>query len=282
MPSRAIKIVVLTGAELRHDYFFRYLSDCPEVELVGVWREGLEKSLGVQFVAAENEMEARASHVAKREEDERRFFEGPLSQFKRVVPIYDIPKGTINRDENVDTIELLRPDLLIAFGCSLVRSRLLEGYLGRFINLHLGLSPWYRGSGTNYWAMVNGELEGVGATVMHINSGIDSGEIIHQIRARVEPGDTPHSIGHRLIMDATHVCGDLIRKFDHLDRMNSIEEHSIAGKIYRLSDFSEESVRVLYEQFDGGLIEAYLKDQKSRDARYPLIEQPGIIRGGRK
>ena len=39
----------------------------------------------------------------------------------------------------------------------------------------------------------------VGATFMYIDAGIDTGEIIHQIRADIVIGDSPHSIGNRLI-----------------------------------------------------------------------------------
>jgi len=48
----------------------------------------------------------------------------------------------------------------------------------------LGLSPYYLGSGTNYWPLVNEKPEFVVATFMHIDTDIDTEEIIHQIRAK--------------------------------------------------------------------------------------------------
>ena len=50
----------------------------------------------------------------------------------------------------------------------------------KFLNVHLGLSPYYRGSGTNVWPLINTEPDMVGATLC-IDAGIDNGEIIHQI-----------------------------------------------------------------------------------------------------
>src|SRR5690606_10372264 len=102
---------------------------------------------------------------------------------------------------------------------SLIREPLLSAFQGRFLNVHLGLSPYYRGSGTNFWPLVNGEPEFVGATFMHIDAGVDTGEVIHQIRARIFPGDTPHQIGNRLIADMARVYAALIRDFDRLERM---------------------------------------------------------------
>ncbi len=42
---------------------------------------------------------------------------------------------------------------------------------------------------------------------MHIDAGVDTGEVIHQMRARVALGDSPAQIGNRLIVDmAERVC----------------------------------------------------------------------------
>ena len=61
------------------------------------------------------------------------------------------------------------------------------------------MSPYYRGSGTNFWPFVNNELQFIGATFMHIDEGVDTGEIIHQIRANIFHDDNIHQIGNRLI-----------------------------------------------------------------------------------
>ena len=34
------------------------------------------------------------------------------------------------------------------------------------INVHLGLSPYYKGSATNFWPFVNNELQFLGVTFM--------------------------------------------------------------------------------------------------------------------
>ena len=46
---------------------------------------------------------------------------------------------------------------------------------------------------------------------MHINEGIDTGEIIHQIIPDFYIGDSPHTIGNRLIK-MTKVFAELIQK----------------------------------------------------------------------
>ena len=170
-----------------------------------------------------------------------------------------IVKGEINNDDIVTEIIDLKPDLLVCYGSSLVKSKLLEEFEGRFLNVHLGLSPYYRGSGTNVWPLINNEPDMVGATFMYIDAGIDTGEIIHQIRADIFIGDSPHSIGNRLIRKMTSAYSDLIANFKSLERA---EQPSAEGKLYFAKDFDQDACRRLYDSFSEGLIENYLNSDK--------------------
>ena len=64
-------------------------------------------------------------------------------------------------------------------------TKYLKVFSNKILNIHLGLSPFYRGQATNYWAFVNNEIQFIGATFHKIDGGIDTGPIIHQIRPKV-------------------------------------------------------------------------------------------------
>jgi methionyl-tRNA formyltransferase len=161
----------------------------------------------------------------------------------------------------------------VAYGCSLIKDPLLSEYEGRFLNVHLGLSPYYRGTGTNFWPLVNGEPEYIGATFMHIDEGVDTGEIIHQLRARVHPGDNPHDIGNRLIADVGRLYPELVRRFDELHPVEQPpepdEEH-----YYRSADYSPAATAQLYENFENGLVEEYRQHRDERVADVPIVKHP--------
>ena len=70
----------------------------------------------------------------------------------------------------------------------------------KILNLHLGLSPYYRGAGTNYFPFVNNEPEYVGSTFMYLDEGIDTGEIIHQIRPLINITDSFHQLSNRFLI----------------------------------------------------------------------------------
>ena len=108
---------------------------------------------------------------------------------------------------------------------------------------------------------------------MHIDAGVDTGEIIHQIRADYCPSDTAHTVGNRLICKMASECAALVRNFDRLVRMPQPPEPEVV-RYYRKKDFTEESVKRLRENLCNGMIERYLAQREQRDARYPLVRNP--------
>jgi hypothetical protein len=73
----------------------------------------------------------------------------------------------------------LSSDYYIVFGASFIKGPLIDVLLGeRAVNIHMGVSPYYRGSSTNFWAMYDGRPEMVGATIHLLGRGLDSGPML--------------------------------------------------------------------------------------------------------
>jgi hypothetical protein len=271
------RIVILTSSELRHDFFRKAMALAPGIEVLRTYREGVG-TLRATIDATRPGAELQARHLALREQSEQDFF-GP---FVALTPDHShpvsVPRGAVNSPAVFEDIQGLAPDLVVAYGPSLIRDPLLSAYAGRFLNVHLGLSPYYRGSGTNFWPLVNGEPEYVGATFMHLDAGVDTGPILHQLRARVFPGDTPHQIGNRLIGDMTVVYAEVVRRAHELGPGSRLPEPA-AARVYRRRDFGPEAVEALYANFGAGLVDCYLAERAARSARVPIHEHP-LLRAG--
>lgn len=271
-----VHAVFFTATELRHQYMRKAISLHPKVDVLRTYCEHKEEKVRAAIEQHTEGAALQERHLQGRRRSEEDFF----APFVTLAPDYSHPVelayGAINTPECLEAIVSLQPDVLAAYGCSLVKEPLLEAFAGRFLNVHLGLSPYYRGTGTNFWPLVNGEPEYVGATFMHIDAGVDTGEIIHQIRARIYPGDTPHQIGNRLIADIAMVYGELIARFNELEHMPqpSFAGEARGGRYYMRKDFSPQSVEQLYANFTGGMIQKYLDAQQERDAAAPLVVNP--------
>ncbi|WP_156308679.1 phosphoribosylglycinamide formyltransferase [Sphingobacterium endophyticum] len=98
-------------------------------------------------------------------------------------------------DEIVNLLKRLDIDLVVLAGFLwLVPENLLKGFPNKIINIHPALLPKFGGKGmygdrVHKAVMEAGEDEH-GITIHFVNENFDEGEIIHQARFRVEPGDT--------------------------------------------------------------------------------------------
>jgi methionyl-tRNA formyltransferase len=64
------------------------------------------------------------------------------------------------------------------------------------LNLHPAFLPYNRGWHTPSWAILDGTP--IGATLHFMDEGVDTGDIIHQKQIDILPGDTAHSLYHRV------------------------------------------------------------------------------------
>jgi folate-dependent phosphoribosylglycinamide formyltransferase PurN len=267
------EIVILTGNELRHQFFRKLLASFSSIDVVHSYCEVTQDINKVLIGSSGNETSLREKHLNLRLQTEADFF----SLFNEYIidksnPLL-ISKGEVNDTNYVNQIIRLNPDLIIAYGCSIIKSELLDVFKGRFINIHLGLSPYYRGSATNYWPFVNNELPCIGVTFMQIDAGIDTGEIIHQQRAFMHAADNIHTIGCRLIKDMTYSCARIIDLYPSIipTQINEQEKINLTHRYYRKKDFTENSVALAYQHLQNRIIEIYLENKSELDKSYPLV-----------
>jgi len=92
----------------------------------------------------------------------------------------------------------LRPDVLCvaAYGRILGRD-LLELAPQGALNVHGSILPKYRGAAPIQWAIANGEAE-TGVSIMQMDEGLDTGDVLLQRVLPVGPTDTAETLGPRL------------------------------------------------------------------------------------
>lgn len=267
------KVVLITGNEIRHEFFRKYLGACENIIILKTYCETSETSL-LEEVSSQISA-SRQKHLNSRSQSEMDFFSVFCKKIKDNSNPKFIKKGLINSLEQINEIENLEPDLIVSYGCSIIKSTLLQTFKNRFVNLHLGISPYYRGSATNFFPFLHDEISCVGVTFMYIDEGIDTGKIIHQKRANISIDDSIHQIGNRLIADMMEDCEKLILNFDRLVDMKPLVPKS--EKLFKKKDFTEESVSLMYQKFNEGIISNYLENKLSYDNNFPIVQNPALV-----
>ena len=125
---------------------------------------------------------------------ERVFGEG-WKRFDPSVPCLEVEQ--INSQTTHRALADLDPDLLLDHGTSIVKDSVLSTSK-LALNLHWGLSPYYRGTYCTNWALLNWDPHNIGVTIHKLSSDIDGGEIVEQRRAVITARDTCHSINMQL------------------------------------------------------------------------------------
>lgn len=118
---------------------------------------------------------------------------------------FEIPTHVFSRQEFVqteDVVKLLKKmevDLIVLAGFLwLIPELLLKAFPNQIINIHPSLLPKYGGKGmygdhVHKAVLENGETES-GITIHFVNEHFDEGEMIHQAKFKIEPGDNLNTI----------------------------------------------------------------------------------------
>lgn len=117
-------------------------------------------------------------------------------------------------DLSLAPVEMLSPaldaDIIIVFGASYIKGALVEAIIERgAVNIHMGISPYYRGSSCNFWALYDDNPDLVGATIHMISKGLDSGEMLYHVRPKQEAVD-PFVLGMKAVEAAQNSLVDRI------------------------------------------------------------------------
>jgi len=215
---------------------------------------------------------ALASHYLARSDAEGRWFGGAPTYAQLCERTVEVEWGKSSGEDAAAFVASCEPELVLLFGSSIIKGELLIRYPGKIINLHLGLSPYYRGSATNFWPLVDGLPECVGATVHHATSRVDGGRIIGQCRPNIESEDDIHDIGCRAIIAGATKLAEMVVA----DRSTPEGvEQTTSGTLCRSSDFGAEALFTLERRLKDGMIPKYIDQKPARDARYPIVPFEG-------
>ena len=263
------EVGIITSDHIRHRYLVREIQkDFPVTCLV------VEAKPPISLSLRETVGPIVGEHFRERNEVEEKYF-GSLGDFdaqNRLVK--KMNWGEVNSGETFEWVTGRSPDLIVLFGSSIVKEPLLSQYEGRMINMHLGLSPYYRGSGTNFWPLVDGYPECVGVTIHHAALKVDAGNIIAQGRPDTEEGDGCHDLGCKSVMEGAGLLLRILAEFGR-GPFPGLPQTG-GGRLCRRKDFTVDALIKMKKNFANGMVQEYLKEKRSRDQAFPIVGLQGL------
>lgn len=264
-----MRIALFTSNHRRHKYIAAQLE--AQLDIAVILTEEKSKKIEDSSSYDVQDQELLDTHFKDRTATEEQFF-GEFKSFPDRVPHISLAFGKINSEQTLAYLAAYKVDYILLFGTSIIKPIILEKFPNKVINLHLGLSPYYKGSGTNFFPVVNNEFECIGATIHMATIKVDAGGILHQLRLEeLYEDDTIHSIGNRLIQKAGKLYPKVVKAYLE-NKIEPIAQEEIASsKEYRIKDFTPEAIRKAHNVLANQGIVLYLKQADLHTTNKPII-----------
>ena len=177
----------------------------------------------------------------------------------------------LNSPESAEFVRRIAPDIALIFGCSLIKDPLKSALPPLTVNLHLGLSPWYRGGATLFWPFYFMEPNFAGSTFHFIVNEPDAGDIIHQSVPELSSEDGIHDVACKTVVASSEDAVRLLKIAAAGGRWDRYRQKG-TGKNFLRSDFRPEHLRVIYNVFNDDMVRHFL-DGNIKTRQLKLVRQ---------
>ena len=174
-----MKITVFTSNQPRHLAYIRRLSEIASeviavMEINTVFPGKVKDFFDNSPTMQEYFSRVRAAEVA---------IFGGLDFTPTNVRVMALKAGDVNSLKREDLLPALDSDYYLVFGSSFIKGWLVHELVDKqAINIHMGLTPYYRGSSCNFWAIYDERPAFVGATIHLLSEGLDNGPGLFHVR----------------------------------------------------------------------------------------------------
>ena len=264
-----MKVSILTSHCLRHEYLLKKISSYFNV--FEIFKEKKNDKFNHLKYAKQKGEKFLVKHLEEFEKAEEKHLKEYVKQknIPKNSKIFECRKGGINDLEVRERILSSESDIFVVYGTSLIGDEILMSKKP-FINIHLGLSPYYKGMACSVWPFYNNEPEYNGVTVLHLDKGIDSGNIIHQGLVNLDINDSIHDGSIKGIISGVELLKKSLEEFSS-KKLKSFKQTK-KGKTYFQKDLNEKILDEIYKKWTQQKINSYIKCQEKRQQKVRYIK----------
>lgn len=211
------------------------------------------------------------TYFNKVRESEQKIF-GSVSFLTDNVEHLALKSGDLNRLSREILAPALSSDVYIVFGASYIKGWLVDYLIERkAINIHMGVSPYYRGSSCNFWAAYDGHPELVGATIHLLGKGLDSGDMLYHALPKPE-FIQPFDLGMKAVKAAQESLTERISTGEIFDYKSVVQDAKKEYRYTRNKDFNDS----VAEEYLNNLPTPEEIEAKMRNRDMAMFEKPYI------
>lgn len=146
----------------------------------------------------------------------------------------DLAVDSVNCRQVWEAVETWQPELTIVSGTKYIGRKLMER-AGLMINLHIGHLPEYKGNHCIFFALYDGALDRVSATLHQLTAELDGGGILDRVSPTVSAEDSEETLYARCLHLAIDRCIAHAERFARGEPL-AFETQEEVGRTFRHRD----------------------------------------------
>ena len=254
-----MKITLFTANQNRHNYLVNLLSNnCDELFVVQENRTIFPGIVPGHYPVAKT-MEEYFKNVVNAQS--KIFGNSYISGKNKNIHLFPLQSGDLNKC-SMDTLsDFLKSDVYVVFGSSYIKGDLVDFLVkNKALNIHMGISPYYRGTDCNFWALYDGNPHLVGATILMLSKGLDSGSILYHAMSNIKTNPFEYTMS--TVKAAFHSIAERIKDKSIFEIEPIVQDKSKEVRYSKKIEFNEKVVKNYFtknidlnsKQFDKSLL----------------------------
>lgn len=236
-----MKITLFTANQARHNYLINLLSSVStEINVVQENRTIFPGIVPGHYPATDTIKEYFSKVINAQKE---LFGNSYISGTKKNLNLLPLESGDLTRCSIEYLSDFLKSDVYLVFGSSYIKGELVDFLVNhKALNIHMGVSPYYRGTDCNFWALVDDNPHLVGATIHMLSKGLDSGPILYHALSEIK--DDPFVYTMSTVKSAFHSLAERIKNESIFKFSPEIQNNSKEVRYSKKDQFNEEIVKL--------------------------------------
>ena len=254
-----MKITLFTANQNRHNYLVNLLSNnCDELFVVQENRTIFPGIVPGHYPVAKT-MKEYFKNVVNAQS--KIFGNSHINGKNKNIHLFPLQSEDLNKC-SIDTLsDFLKSDVYVIFGSSYIKGDLVDFLVkNKALNIHMGVSPYYRGTDCNFWALYDGNPHLVGATIHMLSKGLDSGSMLYHAMSNIKTNPFEYTMS--TVKAAFHSIAERIKDKSIFEIEPIVQDKSKEVRYSKKIEFNEKVVKNYFtknidlnsKQFDKSLL----------------------------
>ena len=234
-----MNITLITSDQIRHNYLVNLLSNiATKLDVIQ------EKKT---FFSNQNKISNLMKNYFLKVDDAQKkvFGNTAIDKKNKNIKLLSLENKELEKCSLNSLSDFLNSDIFIVFGSSFIKKDLVNFLIDhKALNIHLGISPYYRGTDCNFWALFDNNPHLVGATIHLLSKGLDSGQILYHALSEIK--EDPFIYTMSAVKSAFESIAQKIENKTIFEHTPEIQDKSKEIKYSKKNEFNDEVIKKFF------------------------------------